>query len=140
MTHHLEAILAIGLAGAAVVGAKISIAATHIISEIASAPLPEWATWIVGPVGTLVALGIALRWMSARLATAENKADARDKERAAKIETLYEKHADRLEMLTHGAMKVTDRVANSLDALVEELKNRPCGINLPKSKLPHDEN
>ena len=132
---YVDAIAAVAISGAAVAGAKVSTAAARLLADSGTVALPEWATWIVGPVGTLVALGIALKWMVGRLDASEGKAEARDKERTAIIESMHAKHAEKLETLTLAAMKVTDKVSNSLDALADELRSRPCAVSVEKPRI-----
>lgn len=132
---YIDAIAAVAISGAAVAGAKVSTAAAHMLADSGTVALPEWATWIVGPVGTLVALGIALKWMVGRLDASEGKAEARDKERTAIIESMHARHAEKLEALTLASMKVTDKVANSLDAMADELRGRPCAVTLERQRI-----
>jgi hypothetical protein len=52
---------------------------------------------------------------------------------------MQEKHAEKLESITHAAMKVTSKVATSLDALVEELQHRPCGMGMKNGNRIEEE-
>lgn len=81
MTNQLETVITGFIAVAAsAMGSKTA----RMIADVTNAPMPDWMTWLVGPLGALVGLIIALKWMSARLDKAEQKADqkeqARDKE------------------------------------------------------------
>lgn len=51
---------------------------TRMLADVTNAPMPDWMTWLVGPLGALVGLAIALRWMSARLDRTEAKAEAKE--------------------------------------------------------------
>jgi hypothetical protein len=82
---------------------------------------------ILGPLGSVACLVIALKWLASRVDKSEQR-----------TETLRQAHAEKLETLTHAAMKVTDRVSNSLDALVAELRERPCGMKLPNHRLTNE--
>ena len=53
---------------------------TRMIADVTNAPMPDWMTWLVGPLGALVGLVIALKWMSARLDRTEAKAEAKELE------------------------------------------------------------
>ena len=47
-----------------------------------TAPLPDWLSPLLGPVGALVGTMLAIKWLLTRLDKAETKAEARDDERA----------------------------------------------------------
>jgi hypothetical protein len=47
-----------------------------------AAALPDWLTPLIGPVGALTGMIIAIRWLLERLDKAEVKSDQRDEERA----------------------------------------------------------
>lgn len=123
MILHLEALAALVTTAAAIGGYKIATVTGRLIAN-AGVVMPDWMQWILGPAGTLVALGIALRWMGGRLEKAETKADEREKT----ITNLTAEHT-----------KVTSKVANALDAIVDELRTRPCGMNIKSPKVDKDE-
>jgi len=75
MTNQLDTVIT-GLI--AVTSSAMGAKSFRLIAEVTSAPMPEWMTWLVGPLGALVGLIIALKWMSARLDKAEAKADAKE--------------------------------------------------------------
>jgi hypothetical protein len=54
-------------------------------AEVTSAPMPEWMTWLVGPLGALAGLIIALMWMNKRLDRTESKAEAKETARDAQL-------------------------------------------------------
>lgn len=78
MTTHLDTAFA-GLAaiGAPLLGNK----AGALIAQVTNEALPAWLSPLLGPVGAVVCLIIALRWMAGRLQKAEDKYDAREGER-----------------------------------------------------------
>lgn len=123
MILHLEALAALVTTSAALAGYKVATVAGRLIAN-AGVVMPDWMQWLLGPMGTLVALGIALKWMGGRLEKAEKKADDRE----AVITNLTAEHA-----------KVTGKVANALDALVDELRSRPCGLSIKNQKINGDE-
>jgi hypothetical protein len=51
---------------------------TRMLADVTNAPMPDWMTWLVGPLGALVGLVIALKWMSARLDRTEAKSEAKE--------------------------------------------------------------
>lgn len=86
MTQHLDSIAGfVSTVTAAIVGA-VSMPA---VAQIATGEsLPPWATWVLGPLGALVGMMFAIRWLTARLDKQEQKFDAREAERDADRKTL----------------------------------------------------
>ena len=123
MILHLEALTALVTTAAAILGYKVATLAGWLAAQ-SGVVMPEWMTWLLGPAGTLVALGIALKWMGGRLEKAEAKADERD--------TIIVK-------MSAEQTKVTSKVANALDALVDELHNRPCGMQIKRHKIQDED-
>lgn len=123
MTDHLYALGAIAVSGATIAGSSMS----HMVADATGVAVPDWLGIILGPLGSVACLVIALKWLAARVDKSEQR-----------TEVLRQAHAEKLETLTHAAMKVTDRVSNSLDALVAELKERPCGMKLPPHRITHE--
>ena len=119
MTDHLAAVT---VTGAAIAGSSLS----QILADATGVALPDWMSVILGPLGSVACLLIALRWLANRADKSEQRAIA-----------LQQEHAVKLETLTLAAMKVTDKVANSLDAMVEQLKKMPCAHELKKQPFPH---
>ena len=120
MTDHLAAVT---VTGAAIAGSSLS----QILADATGVALPDWMSVFLGPLGSVACLLIALRWLANRADKSEQRAIA-----------LQQEHAVKLETLTHAAMTVTSKVANSLDALVEELRDRPCGIKLPNHRITQE--
>ena len=85
MTHHLEPVAAfVSTVCGAIVGSRFF----SMIADIAPTEMPEWMKWLLGPLGALVGMIIAIWWLSSRLNKAEVKADKRDDERDADRKTL----------------------------------------------------
>jgi hypothetical protein len=120
MTDHLAAVT---VTGAAIAGSSIS----QMLADATGVALPDWMSVFLGPLGSVACLLIALRWLANRADKSEQRAIA-----------LQQEHAVKLEALTLAAMKVTDKVANSLDSLVQELRERPCGMKLPNHRINHE--
>lgn len=83
MTNHLEAVAGfISTITAAIFGA-VTIPS---LAEIASSDgLPDWAKWMLGPLGALIGMIIAIRWLTTRLDKAETREQARQVERDAQM-------------------------------------------------------
>jgi hypothetical protein len=123
MILHLEALTALVTTAAAILGYKIATVAGEIVAQ-ADVVMPVWLTWLLGPAGTLVALAFALKWMGKRLEKAEEKSDAREA-------TILKMSAEQT--------KVVSKVANALDALVDELENCPCGSRIKRRQIQDTE-
>jgi hypothetical protein len=57
--------------------------ALPVLADTAELPMPDWLRMLLGPLGALVGLIIALWWMAQRLNRAEGRFEERDKERDA---------------------------------------------------------
>lgn len=57
--------------------------APTLLADVIAMPLPGWAQMVLGPVGAVACLIVALRWMAARLNRAESRFEERDVERDA---------------------------------------------------------
>ncbi len=85
MTPQFEAIAATLVAAAGTfLGSKV----LPLIANAAATEMPEWMKWLLGPLGALIGMIVAVWWLSARLNKAEAKADKRDDERDADRKTL----------------------------------------------------
>lgn len=74
MTNYLESIAGFT---ATIVSAIAGAVTVPSIAEIASSEtLPEWAKWMLGPLGALVGMIVAIKWLTARLDKAEAAAAA----------------------------------------------------------------
>lgn len=92
MMHHINtATVAISSFVSAVCGGKIGQLIADAIPEVSGS---FWIKEILGPTGTLVAMGFALRWMTNRLDKQETKWDElekkREEDRTKLIETITE--------------------------------------------------
>jgi flagellar biogenesis protein FliO len=54
-----------------------------ILGEATAPEMPQWMQWLMGPLGALVGMVLAIWWLSNRLTKAETKADNREDERDA---------------------------------------------------------
>lgn len=85
MTHQLETITAgISTFASAVLGSQIFSA----LADAAPDQMPGWMKWLLGPLGALVGMILAIYWLSRRLDKAEIKADVREQERDNDRKTL----------------------------------------------------
>lgn len=130
----LDVLAAVALPGAAILGSKTSLAAARMVADVTGNPTPEWVSLLVGPFGSLVVLAIALKWVTSRMARSEAKADEREEASAQRIEAMHVKHEEKLETLTLAAMKVTDKVGRSLEAMVKALEKRPCSFQMDEQE------
>lgn len=157
ISNHIDALTALVLSGCAILGAKFSLAATTLLSQVSGVQMPDWVAVIVGPLGALAALAYGLKWMTGKLEKSELRAEKREEARNAKLEQVerradereaeykefirvlqdrhterLEKHNEKLEVLTHASIKITAKAANSIDAICKELRNHPCGKDFPE--------
>lgn len=72
---------ALTLVGGGVLGSQLANSTSNLIAETMSEPLPPWIQWLVGPLGALIGLSFALKWIADKLAKAEAKIDKREDER-----------------------------------------------------------
>lgn len=85
MTQHLEPAAAfITATTGAIFGSRMF----ALLADVASNEMPEWMKWLLGPLGALVGMIVAVWWLSNRLNKAEEKADKREDERDADRKTL----------------------------------------------------
>lgn len=124
-------------------GFKITPKVANIVAETTGTQLPDWANLLVGPLGALACLWVGARWLAGKLSDSERRADEREAKRDATIVQIQEKrleeqkiHADKISEITVAHMRISDKVANALDSVVEEMKKRPCGIGI---KTPEKE-
>lgn len=86
MTNHLESIAGFT---STVVSAIFGAITLPSLAQIASNDsMPDWAKWVLGPLGALVGMIVAIRWLTDRLDKQELKMDAREAERDADRKTL----------------------------------------------------
>lgn len=86
MTQHLDSIAGFV---STVTGAIFGAVSMPAIAQIATGEsLPPWATWVLGPLGALVGMMFAIRWLTKRLDAQEQKFDSREAERDADRKTL----------------------------------------------------
>ena len=52
--------------------------------------LPRWMEWLIGPLGALVGMIVAIKWLSLRLNKAEEREEARRLERDALMKSVIE--------------------------------------------------
>lgn len=89
MTPHLETIAAaVSTLTSAFLGSKLFVFATEVASSGQSGPMPEWMSWLVGPLGALVGMVAAIVWLSKRLNKAEEREEERRKEREESLKTM----------------------------------------------------
>ena len=142
-THFAASLSAITVVGSGIAGGATGRSVTRLLAETSG--IPEWMTMLGGPLGAVVAMGIGLKWLSGRLEKAELKLDAKDKQGEETIKLLTEAltrnsvvieqvtaSKDKSDAIASAALRVTGRVGNSLEVLADELRKRPCGINLTK--------
>ena len=71
-------------AAAGFLGSKI----LPLLGEIAPSEVPTWMQYLLGPLGALAGMIVAIWWLSTRLDKAELKADKRETERDEDRKTL----------------------------------------------------
>lgn len=75
MTSQVEsAVAGISALSASLFGAKI----LPYIAETNPSKMPDWMEYLLGPLGALVGMVVAVCWLTRRLDKAEVKADARE--------------------------------------------------------------
>ena len=80
MTVQLSAAAAgISTFAASLLGSKI----LPYLADVSQAEMPQWMTWMLGPLGALIGMIFAVWWLAGRLNRAEIKADARESARDA---------------------------------------------------------
>lgn len=78
MTTQLNTVAAIlSSVMSAILGSRVFI----FIGEVVTEELPMWIRYILGPVGALVGMLFAIRWLAGRLDKQEQKLDAKEAER-----------------------------------------------------------
>lgn len=78
MTAQIDTLAAgISTSFAAILGWK----GLPLLADVTEMPMPDWLRMLLGPVGAVACLIIALRWMAQRLNRAESRFEERDKER-----------------------------------------------------------
>lgn len=118
MTPLLEtSTTAVSATMSAILGAQVFKGASHFLADTAQIPMPEWVQWLVGPVGALVGLVLALRWMAGRLNKAEEKIDRRENERDDDRKRL-------IEVLSENSRVISENSRVSAE-VISILKNRP---------------
>jgi hypothetical protein len=125
MTYQFETV-ATGLlaVSASAVGAK----SARLVAEVTSAPMPEWMTWLVGPIGALAGLVLALIWMNKRLDRTEAKAEAKETARDARDR----EERDRLIVALEQSTVAHHQVVGVLESVQEVIGSCQARNNLPK--------
>ena len=62
-------------------GSQVGTTIGAVTADVSATPLPEWFQLMIGPVGAVVGLIVALRWMTHRLDLQEKKYESREEER-----------------------------------------------------------
>ena len=78
MTSQIDTVAA-GLATS--VSAFLGAQVLPLIADASPTDLPQWMQWLLGPLGALAGMIVAIWWLSQRLNQAEKKADNREAER-----------------------------------------------------------
>ena len=86
MTHHLESIA--GFTSTIVAAIFGAVTVPSLAEIVTNDGLPEWAKWLLGPLGALIGMIIAIKWLTARLDKAEARETARQTERDEQLKTL----------------------------------------------------
>jgi len=87
MTDQLSTAAAgVSAIASSIFGAKL----LPLLAQTTNAPMPQWMTWLLGPLGALIGMIFAVWWLAGRLNRAELKADKREEERDADRKNLIQ--------------------------------------------------
>ena len=85
MTDQLSTTAAgVSAIASSILGSKV----LPLLGQVANVPMPEWMTWLLGPLGALIGMIFAVWWLAGRLNRAELKADQREAEHDTDRKTL----------------------------------------------------
>lgn len=110
MTDQLSTVAAgVSAIASSILGAKV----LPLLAQIPNAPpMPQWMTWLLGPLGALIGMIFAVWWLAGRLNRAEAKADKREEERDADRKTLIqvvEQNSTVIREVTEAINKIRNR-------------------------------
>lgn len=88
MTHQLESIAGFV---STIVAAIFGAVTLPSMAELATnEQIPDWTKWLLGPLGALIGMIIAIKWLTARLNKAEEREESRREDREKSMEKLVE--------------------------------------------------